>query len=202
MSRREMETRDTHMALKLKVIVASTRPGRIGLPIGRWIHGVAAEHPAFEADLVDLAEVGLPLYDEPNHPRLRKYVHEHTRAWSAIVDAADAFVLVMPEYNYSVTPALTNALDYVFQEWGCKPAGFVSYGGVSGGLRAAQLVKVTLSALKVVPINEAVVIPFAANHVKDGAFVAEDVHKTAAGQMLDETARWAEALKPLRAPAA
>ena len=189
------------MPLKLKVIVASTRPGRVGIHVGRWIHGVAAGHPAFDADLVHLAEVGLPLYDEPNHPRLKKYVHEHTRRWSEIVDAADAYVLVMPEYNYSVTPALTNALDFVYHEWGYKPASFVSYGGVSGGLRAAQLVKVTLSALKVVPINEAVVIPFVANHVKDGAFVPEDIHVTAAGQMLDETARWAEALKPLRAPA-
>lgn len=187
------------MALKLKVIVGSTRPGRVGIHVGKWIHGVAAAHPAFDADLVDLAEVGLPLYDEPVHPRLRKYQHEHTRRWSAIVDAADAYVLVMPEYNYSVAPALANALDYVFAEWACKPAGFVTYGGVSGGLRAAQLIKVTLSALKVVPIPEAVVIPFVANHISDGVFVPNETHVTAAGQMLDETARWAEALKPLRA---
>lgn len=187
------------MALNLKVIVGSTRPGRVGIHVGRWIHGVADAHPAFDAELVDLAEVGLPLYDEPAHPRLRKYQHEHTRRWSAIVDAADAYVLVMPEYNFSVAPALANALDYVFSEWACKPAGFVSYGGVSGGLRAAQLIKVTLSALKVVPIPESVVIPFVANHIEDGAFVPNETHVTAAGQMLDETARWAEALKPLRA---
>ncbi len=190
------------MALTLKVIVGSTRPGRVGIHVGRWIHGMAAAHPAFDADLVDLAEVGLPLYDEPHHPRLRKYVHEHTRRWSAIVDAADAYVLVMPEYNYSIAPALINALDFVFHEWACKPAGFVSYGGVSGGLRAAQAVKITLSALKVVPINEAVVIPFVAEHIKDGAFEAKELHVKAAGAMLDETARWAAALKPLRAPAA
>lgn len=186
------------MTLKLKIIVGSTRPGRVGIHVAKWIHGVAAEHPAFDADLVDLAEVGLPVYDEPNHPRMQKYVHEHTKRWSAIVDEADAFVLVMPEYNYSVSPALANALDYLFVEWGYKPAGFVSYGGVSGGLRAAQLIKVTLSALKVVPINEAVVVPFVANHIKDGAFLPNETHVTAAGQMLDETARWAEALKSLR----
>lgn len=188
------------MTLKLKVIVGSTRPGRVGLAVGTWVHGIADAHPAFDADLVDLAEVGLPLYDEPNHPRLKKYVHEHTKAWSAIVDAADAYVLVMPEYNYSVAPALMNAFDYVFHEWAYKPAGFVTYGGVSGGLRAAQQVKVTLSALKVVPVPEAVVIPFVANHVKDGVFATNEMHDTAARQMLDETARWAEALKPLRTP--
>lgn len=189
------------MKLKLKVVVGSTRPGRVGLAVGKWIGSVAAAHPAYDTDLVDLADVGLPLYDEPNHPRLRKYVHEHTKAWSAIVDSADAFVLVMPEYNHSVAPALANALDFLFHEWACKPAGFVSYGGVSGGLRAAQLVKVTLCALKVVPITEAVVVPFVTNHLNDGVFVPNETHVTAAGQMLDETARWAKALRPLRAPA-
>ena len=189
------------MTLKLKVIVASTRPGRVGLPVGQWIHGVADEHPAYDAELVDLAEIGLPLLDEPHHPRLRKYVHEHTQAWSAIVDSADAFVMVMPEYNNSVAPSLANAVDYLFHEWAYKPAAFVSYGGVSGGLRAATLAKLLITPLKVVPITEAVVVPFVANHVKDGVFTPNETHVTAAGQMLHETARWAEALKPLRAPA-
>ena len=121
------------MALRLNVIVASTRPGRVGIHVGRWAHGVAAAHPAFEARLVDLAEFALPVYDEPRHPRLRQYEHAHTRAWSASVAAADAFVLVTPEYNHGPTPALINALDYVYHEWHYKPAAFVSYGGVSGG---------------------------------------------------------------------
>ena len=189
------------MPLQLNVIVASTRPGRVGIHVGRWFHGVAAGHPAFEARLVDLAEVGLPLYDEPRHPRLRQYEHEHTRRWSAIVEAADAFVLVTPEYNYSPTPALTNALDFVFQEWANKPAAFVSYGGVSGGLRAVQATKVTLSALGVVPINTAVVIPQVAEQVKEGAFAPKEIQSKAAKALLDELARYAEALKPLRVTA-
>ena len=121
------------MPLQLDVIVASTRPGRVGVHVGRWFHEVAREHSGFETHWIDLAEVGLPLVDEPKHPRLRDYQHEHTKRWSAIVDAADAFVLVTPEYNYSPTPALTNAIDTVLHEWAYKPVGFVSYGGVSGG---------------------------------------------------------------------
>jgi NAD(P)H-dependent FMN reductase len=189
------------MPPKLNVIVASTRPGRVGIHVGRWFHGVAAGHGGFEARLVDLAEVGLPLYDEPRHPRLRQYEHEHTRAWSAIVDAADAFVFVTPEYNYSPTPALINALDFVFQEWANKPAAFVSYGGVSGGLRAVQATKITLSALSVVPINAAVVVPQVAEQVKEGAFAPKEIQSKAAKALLDELARYAEALKPLRAKA-
>ena len=114
------------MPQKLAVIIASTRPGRVGVHVGTWFFGVARAHPGFDAQWVDLQEVGLPIFDEPRHPRLRQYEHEHTKRWSAIVDAADAFVLVMPEYNYSPPPALTNALDYLGQEWAYKPVAFVS----------------------------------------------------------------------------
>lgn len=187
------------MPLKLNVIVASTRPGRVGIHVGRWFYGVAAAHPAFEAELVDLAEVGLPLYDEPKHPSQRDYQHEHTKRWSAIVDAADAYVLVTPEYNHSPTPALTNALDFVYQEWGYKPAAFVSYGGISGGLRAAQQTKLTLNCLKVVPIGVAVTIPSVSKQIEDGTFVPKEQQAKSAGALLDELARWAEALRPMRA---
>src|SRR5262252_9743384 len=82
----------------LMVVIASTRPIRAGLPVARWFAGRAAEHPAFDVDLVDLAELDLPFMDEPEHPRLRRYVHEHTKRWSGRVTAADAFVFVTPEY--------------------------------------------------------------------------------------------------------
>ena len=72
------------------------------------------------AGLVDLADFNLPVYDEPNHPRLRQYVHDHTKAWSASVEAAAAFVFVTPEYNYFAPPALMNALDYLLHEWSYK----------------------------------------------------------------------------------
>lgn len=186
------------MSRKLATIAVSTRPGRVGIHVARWMQGVAEAHGGFESRLVDLAEVNLPIYDEPKHPRLRDYQHEHTRRWSAIVEAADAFVFVTPEYNYGPSPALVNALDYVFHEWGYKPASFVSYGGVSGGLRAVQSTKLTLTTLRVVPLTEAVVVPFVANQVKDGVFTPNEVQEKAAPEMLDALARWSDALKVLR----
>ena len=111
------------MAPRLNIIIGSTRPGRLGPAVANWFDGFAREHGAFEPVLVDLADFDLPVYDEPNHPRLRQYVHEHTRRWSASVDAADAYVFVTPEYNYLAPPALVNALDYVLHEWAYKPAG-------------------------------------------------------------------------------
>src|SRR5262245_20375897 len=118
--------------LNLHVVIVSTRPGRGGPAVARWFVEQASSHGAFQMKLVDLAEVNLPLLDEPSHPRLRDYKHEHTKKWSATVAEADAFVFVTPEYNYSAPASLINALDYLFHEWAYKPAGFVSYGGVSG----------------------------------------------------------------------
>ena len=187
------------MALVLNTIVCSTRPGRVGLPVANWFHQAATAHGGFDARLVDLAEVGLPVYDEPKHPRLRDYTHEHTKRWSALVDAADAYVFVTPEYNFGSPPALVNALNYVFHEWGNKPAAFVSYGGISGGLRSVQMTKQIITTLRVAPINDAVIIPMVAQQVKDGSFTPNQLQTDSAKTLLDELLRWAEALKPLRA---
>jgi NAD(P)H-dependent FMN reductase len=182
----------------LKIIVASTRPGRVGASVGRWITGVAEQHPGFAVEVLDLAEVQLPLMDEPNHPRLRAYTHEHTRAWSATIDAADAFVFVMPEYNYSYTAPLKNAIDYLFTEWQHKPVGLVSYGGVSGGLRAAQMIKQVVTSLSMMPLVEAVTIPMVHSHVQDGELVPTELVQQSATAMLDSLVRWTAALKVLR----
>ena len=184
--------------LKLHVIIASTRPGRVGLPVGTWFFERAKAHGKFEVTLVDLAKVNLPMMDEPQHPRFQKYEHAHTKAWSATVAAADAFVLVTPEYNFSTAPSLGNALDYLYKEWNYKPAAFVSYGGISGGLRAVEMTKQTLCALKMVPLVEAVSLPFGVKQVADGTFTGTPENDKAATAMLDELHRYAEALKPMR----
>ena len=186
------------VSLRLNVIIASTRPGRVGPSVARWFDSFAREEGSFEVHLVDLAEVGLPVYDEPKHPRTKDYKHEHTKRWSDITAAADAYAFVTPEYNFGPTPALLNALDYLYDEWTYKPAAFVSYGGISGGMRAVQVTKLTLTTLKMMPIMEAVTVPFVSEHVKDGVFEAKDVHAESAGALLKELHRWASALKPMR----
>lgn len=183
--------------LRLNVVIASTRPGRVGESVGRWFVELAKGHGGFEVHLNDLADFNLPLFDEPNHPRLQQYQHEHTRRWAAEVDAADAYVFVVPEYNYGPTPALLNALNYLYNEWNYKPAGFVSYGGMSGGIRSVQLTKQTLTTLKVMPILEQVAIPFVNQHLEGGRFVASEAHESSARIMLDELQRWADALVSL-----
>lgn len=185
---------------RLQIIIASTRPGRVGLPVGRWVEAAAIEHGAFDVEVVDLAELDLPFMDEPNHPRLRQYQHQHTKDWSAKVDAADAFVFVMPEYNYGFTAPLKNAIDYLHEEWMYKPVGIVSYGGVSAGTRAAQMIKQVVTTLKMTPLVEAVSIPFVREFVDDeGRIQPNETMQQAAKAMLDELERVEAALRPLRA---
>jgi NAD(P)H-dependent FMN reductase len=185
--------------LKLHVVIASTRPGRGGPAVADWFLEIARADPRFVTRAVDLDEIDLPLLDEPNHPRLRQYQNEHTKRWSAIVDEADAYVFVTPEYNYSPAPSLLNALDYVYHEWKYKPAGFVSYGGASGGLRSVQTTKLTVSALGMMPLPEGVSIPFYTQLIDaNGKFNGTEPLQKASATMLDELARWALALKPLR----
>lgn len=183
----------------LQIIAASTRPGRRGIAVARWVRQLAEAHGGFDVELVDLAEVGLPVFDEPNHPRLRRYEHQHTKDWSATVDRADAYVFVVPEYNHSFPAAVKNALDYLSLEWADKPAGLVSYGGVSAGLRAATALKPVLAALRMVPVVEAVSIPFFAQFLTDDDEFAPNTELEAGGKaMLDELARLAPALRRLR----
>jgi NAD(P)H-dependent FMN reductase len=184
----------------LQVVIASTRPGRTGGPVAEWFYSCAVEHGGFTVEVVDLAEVNLPMMDEPNHPRFRRYVHQHTRDWSATIDRANAFVFVTPEYNHGFNAPLKNALDYLHAEWNYKPVGFVSYGGVSAGTRAVHMIKEVVATLKMVPIPEAVNIPFVPNFLNaDGVIEPNEIMERAAKTMLDELALLADALGPLRA---
>ncbi|MFZ4815316.1 MAG: NADPH-dependent FMN reductase [Phototrophicaceae bacterium] len=185
----------------LQIIVASTRQNRQGIHVAHWFQHIAEKHAKFEVELVDLAEVNLPLFDEPNHPRFAQYVNDHTKAWSATVSRADAYVFVTPEYNYGPAPALINALDYLSKEWAYKPVGFVSYGGVAAGTRAVQATKLLVTTLKMMPMFEAVAIPFFAQHLdkETNVFTPGETQDKAGEVMLDELLRWADALKVLRA---
>lgn len=180
------------------IVVGSVRPGRIGLPIAEWVRAQAAETSEFDIDFADLAQIALPFMDEPNHPAKRQYTKPHTFAWSERVDAADAFVFVTPEYNHSYSPALKNALDFLGQEWWRKPAGFVSYGGVSGGSRGVSAFEPAMTTVGLIKAGANVEIPFAGASVADGVFTANEKHTAILGKLLVELDLLATALTPLR----
>ena len=185
--------------MKLLVIIASTRPGRVGGVVGDWFVERARQHGGFDVEVADLAEIALPMHDEAAHPATGIYEHQHTRDWSALVDSADAFVFVMPEYNHSYNAALKNAIDYLNREWAYKPVGFASYGGISGGLRAVQAIKQVVLTLRMVPVLDAVTIPMVGTMVDDDGFHPTDIVEASAKTMLDELVKVARPLGGIRA---
>jgi NAD(P)H-dependent FMN reductase len=181
----------------LAIVIGSTRPGRVGPKFAEWFRERAVAHGAFDVELIDLAQVNLPLLDEPNHPRLHQYVHQHTIEWSQTVERVDAFVFVTPEYNFGYNAALKNAIDYLSGEWANKAIGFVSYGGVAAGTRAVQQLKQVLTALKMVTVAESVNIPFFTQFIDEAGHVrASEVMTRAADAMLDELLRITTLLRP------
>lgn len=183
----------------LKIISSTVRPGRKGPLVTKWIAGLAEADGNFRVEVLDLGEINLPMMNEPHHPSLKKYEHEHTKWWSAKIEEADAFIFVTAEYDYNYPAPLRNALEYLSKEWGYKAAGIVSYGGVSAGTRASNSLKADLSTFRVVPLTEAVHFPFFQQHIdSENGFHPADISYKAAETMLKQLLRWTKGLKTIR----
>lgn len=194
--------------LHLAVIVGSTRPGRRARLVADWTAEVAAAHLGDRAvvEVIDLADTGLPMLDEPVPAAIGAYAHDHTRRWAATIDRFDGFVFVTPEYNHSMPGALKNAIDFLFAEWGDKAAGFVSY-GINGGTRAVEHLRLTLAEAKVACVRTQVALGlFTDFDIPDmsqpGALAADERQATLVRRMADEVAAWSGALRTLREDAA
>lgn len=184
---------------KLKVINSTVRPGRKSPIIANWITSFVNEQGIFEAEFLDLGEINLPLMNEPNHPILKKYEHEHSKNWSSKIDEADAFIFVTAEYDYNYPAPLRNAIEYLYHEWSYKAAGIVSYGGISAGTRAATGLKSDLASMRIVPLPAGVPIPMFDQFInEDAEFVPNESTLRAADTMLKDLLRWTKGLKSIR----
>ncbi|MCK2216401.1 GNAT family N-acetyltransferase [Actinomadura sp. ATCC 31491] len=185
---------------RIVVLGCSTRPGALGPHVLRWLMeatGPRAAALGVELQPVELAQLGLPLLDEEEHPSSGVYRNEHTRRWSTVVDGADGFVVVTPEYNYGMPASLKNALDYLGREWAWKPVGFVSYGNTSAGTRSVQHAKQVVTTLRLVPVGATVAIRIA-EAVHEGRLRPDPARDRAAEELLEEVVQVAAALRPLR----
>jgi NAD(P)H-dependent FMN reductase len=183
--------------LRLAVIVGSTRDGRIGADVGRWAAQAATDHGGFVVDWIDLADVDLGDRQSAAHPRSGRYT-AGVAAFAARIEAADAFLIVTPEYNHGYPAALKHALDAVYAEWGGKAAAFVSYGGMSGGLRAVEQLRQVLAELQVATTRDGVSISMAGRRF-DGSQLRDDTGETAAlKRTLDQLHWWGAALADAR----
>jgi NAD(P)H-dependent FMN reductase len=183
--------------IKVAIILGSTRPGRNGEAVARWVHAIAAKRKDAEFELVDIQSFDLPLLDEPVPPSRGQYTKPHTKAWAAKVDAYDAYVFVTPEYNHGTSAALKNAIDYLYREWNNKAAGFVSYGS-AGGVRAVEQLRLIMAELQVATVRAQAMLSLFTDFENFSTFRPAAHQEMAVGAMLDQLVAWGEALKALR----
>ena len=183
--------------LRIAIIIGSTRPGRNGEAVGRWVHEVASKRSDAEYELVDLLDFNLPLLDEPVPPSQGKYSKPHTLAWSAKIDSFDGYVFVTPEYNHSTSGALKNALDFIYKEWNNKAAGFVGYGS-AGGTRAVEQLRLIMGELQVADVRAQVMLSLFTDFENFSVFKPGERQERSVNAMLDQVVAWSQAMKTLR----
>jgi len=189
------------MMLRIGIILGSTRPGRNGEAVAKWVQQSATRRSDATFELIDIRDFNLPLLDEPVPPSMGQYSREHTKAWARRIDAVDAFVFVTPEYNHSTSGALKNAIDYLYREWNNKAAGFVGYGS-AGGVRAVEHLRLIAAELQIATVRAQVQLSLFTDFENFSAFKPAAVQEGALTAMLDQLVAWGTALRTVRADAA
>jgi NAD(P)H-dependent FMN reductase len=182
---------------KIAIILGSTRPGRNGEAVAKWVLDIAKQRSDAEYELVDIADYKLPHLDEAIPPSAGQYTQPHTLAWAEKIASFDGFVFVTPEYNHSTSGALKNAIDFLFAEWNNKAAGFVSYGAV-GGARAVEHLRLVMGELKVADVRNQVTLSLITDFKNYSEFTPADYHVAEVGTMLDQVVSWSNALSTVR----
>lgn len=183
--------------VKIAVIIGSTRPGRNGEAVGRWVYEQAKKRSDAQFELVDVKDFNLPLLDEPVPASMHHYTQEHTKKWSEKISGFDGFVFVTSEYNHATSGALKNALDYLYTEWNNKAAGFVGYGSM-GGARAIENLRLIMGELQVADVRAAVYLSLFTDFENFSVFKPLPNREAELNTMLDQLVAWAGALKTLR----
>jgi NAD(P)H-dependent FMN reductase len=183
---------------RIGIILGSTRPGRNGEAVARWVYDVASQRSDVEFELIDLLDYKLPHLDEELPPSLGQYAQPHTREWAAKIASFDGFVMVTPEYNHSTSGALKNAIDFLSAEWNNKAVGFVSYGS-AGGTRAVEHLRLIAGELQMADVRSQVALSLFTDFENFSVFKPGDHHLPTLTTTLDQVVAWSKALAPLRA---
>jgi len=183
--------------LKIAIILGSTRPGRVGEAVAKWVYEIAQKRGNAEYELIDVKDSNLPLLDEAVPPSQGKYSQPHTKAWAAKIETFDAFVFVTAEYNHGIPGALKNAIDFLYKEWNNKAAGFVSYGS-AGGARAVEQLRLVMAELQIADVRAQVMLSLFTDFENFSVFKPAAFHEKSVNVMLDQVIAWGRVLKVLR----
>ena len=183
--------------IKIGIILGSTRPGRNGEQVAKWVYDVASRRDDAEYELVDLLDYPLPHLDEPLPPSFGNYRNEHTKQWASKIASFDGFVIVTPEYNHGPSGVLKNALDYLYAEWNNKAVGFVSY-GAAGGVRAVEHLRLVAGELQMADVRQQVALSLFTDFEQFRTLKPGQHHQGSLKTLFDQVIAWSAALKPLR----
>jgi NAD(P)H-dependent FMN reductase len=183
--------------IRIGIILGSTRPGRVGESVARWVYEVAGRRADAEFELVDVKDYDLPLLDEPIPPAMGKYSKEHTKKWASKIATFDAFIFVTAEYNHSIPGALKNAIDFLYAEWNNKVAGIVSYGS-AGGVRAAEHLREVMGEVQIADVRANVMLSLYTDFENFSVFKPAKMHEKTIDTMIGQIVSWGTALKNVR----
>lgn len=183
--------------LNIGIVVGSTRQGRKGIQVARWLLDHARRRGDANYTLLDLADYPLPFFGAELPAEQKEAADRAIRAWSRAVEAQDGFIFVTPEYNHATSGVLKNALDHVNREIHNKAAGLAGYGGL-GGARAIENLRLILGELQVADVRTSATFSIMTDFDETGMFRPKEYHLNNVNGMLDQLLAWSRALRTVR----
>lgn len=184
--------------INIQAIVGSIREGRNGEKVLKWFSSLISKREDANFELIDLKEWNLPMFSEAASPMMGngKYANEMQQKWGDKIREGDAYIIITPEYNHGYPASVKNALDYLYAEWNKKPVSFISYGGISGGVRAVEQLRNVAVELQMIPVRQEVNIPLVWQAFdEEGELKNSEMHEERANAMIEQLLWFAELLK-------
>jgi NAD(P)H-dependent FMN reductase len=180
--------------MHIQMIIGSVREGRRGRAIGEWAYQAAMARKDLSVELIDLKEWNFPMFNLAKPPIMGDYTDPLQQRWAEKIKKADGYLFICPEYNHSFPSSLKNALDYLYDEWGRKPASFIGY-GPAGGIRAIEQLRLVLIELNMAPLSNALHLFQVHKKMENGRFLGDDQDAANLHRMLDDLLWWSETLR-------
>lgn len=186
--------------IRIGIIIGSTRPNRVGEGVAKWVYANARKRNDADFELIDIKDYNLPLLDEPVSAAMSdKYTKPHTQAWARKIATFDAFIFVTPEYNHGISGALKNSLDFLYNEWNNKVAGFVAYGSV-GGTRVVEQLRLVMAELQIATVRAQLAFNLRTDFENYSVFRPAAYHEKTLNTLIDQVISWGSAIRTVRVP--
>jgi chromate reductase len=166
----------------------------------RAILRAAQEELPRDASLEIFGLEGIPSYNQDLDDNMPGKVRE----FKLKVRAADAILIASPEYNYSISGVLKNAIDWASRphgdnSWDGKPVAVMSASiGMLGGSRMQYHLRQVFVYINMFPVNKPeVIVPFAQDKIDQNGRVTDDKTRRKIRELLESLISWTRRLKEI-----